>query len=136
MSVDIYTKAKVDELLAAAGAGAGSGGLIEAMSGGDGLAAAVRLPTPSGWDVMLADTGGAKPVYVVYLAGNREVAVDLSRSPEETVLSIEWLDIRTGQTVTGGTARGGALRTFHSPLAGDGVLVLDVRSPGAAALVR
>ena len=59
MSVDIYTKAKVDELLAAAGAGAGSGGLIEAMSGGDGLAAAVRLPTPSGWDVMLADTGGA-----------------------------------------------------------------------------
>jgi hypothetical protein len=60
--------------------------------------------------------------YLVYLPDGGEVTVDLSAAAGP--LAVEWMPPVEGVLTPGGTAEGGAARTFTAPFAGDAVLVL------------
>jgi len=67
--------------------------------------------------VALAEPG---QVYVIYLPHGSEVTVDLSTA--SGMLTLQWLNPRTGAATDGGTVQGDAEHTFRAPFEGDAVL--------------
>jgi hypothetical protein len=70
----------------------------------------------------LANPGGAKPEYLVYLPSGGSVTVNLSASPE--ALSVEWFLPATGRTIPGATIMGGTSRVLAAPPGPDAVLYI------------
>jgi hypothetical protein len=74
----------------------------------------------------LANPNGAE--YLVYLPEGGRAEVDLSGTPEQVQLAVEWFDPATGAIESGEPVAGGAARTFMAPFAQDAVLYLSEQS--------
>jgi len=85
------------------------------------LARARPAPSLATTGYCLADTG-RDASYLVYLPHRGSATVDLTATPGR--VKIEWLSPKTGRVVMGGSAAGGAARTFTSPFLRDAVLYL------------
>jgi hypothetical protein len=55
---------------------------------------------------------------------SRTAKVDLTAAWGK--LSVEWFNPKTGESMNGGTTKGGAIRTFKAPFPGDAVLYIAV----------
>ncbi len=69
--------------------------------------------------VALAEPG---QVYVIYLPHGGAVTADLPAT--SGILTVQWLNPRTGAATDGGTVQGGAEHAFRAPFEGDAVLQL------------
>jgi hypothetical protein len=64
----------------------------------------------------------------IYLPTDSEVLVDLSAASGE-IMTVEWFNPATGETVPGEPVTGGNSQTFTAPFSGDAVLFVYDATP-------
>jgi hypothetical protein len=97
-------------------------GYARALLGRFDTGALVPSTTLASSGYCLSNAAATAPVYLVYLPSGGSVTVDLTASPGTR--TVEWLNPATGVTTTGGSANGGAIRSFSAPFGGSAVLIV------------
>jgi hypothetical protein len=95
------------------------------------LAAATPSSDLCSTNYCLAHPAASGAEYLVYFPEGGSAEVDLSGTPEEVQLAVEWFNPATGMIETGEPVAGGAEHTFTAPFAQDAVLYLYDQSATA-----
>jgi hypothetical protein len=95
------------------------------------LAAATPRGELSSTDYCLANPAASGAEYLVYFPAGGNAEVDLTGTPADVQLAVEWFNPATGMIETGEPVAGGAEHTFTAPFAQDAVLYLYDQSATA-----